>query len=67
MINPVDGVYTVCTDQTVAIGATASSIPEITWEWAYDRVDDSGDTALGTAATAPTVSVTATIVATQVD
>lgn len=73
-ITPTDGVYKVCTDQTVAIGATASSIPSITWEWVYENgsdatlaTNDATDTALGTAGSAPVVEVTATIVATQVD
>ncbi len=53
------------------VAMNANTTITLAWEWAFenttDTTVDSNDTALGTAATAPTVTVTAKLVFTQVD
>lgn len=39
----------------------------ITWEWAYEGNDDVKDTALGDAATAPSIAIALTVTVTQID
>ena len=64
----------VTSSDTLAIGSEVQTA-KIYWRWAFERGSEStekenynkADTALGTASTAPTVTVTAHLVAEQVD
>jgi len=55
-------------DEALAMGATDQATAVVYWRWVFNG-DDAADTALGVAAqtTAPSVTVTATIVIEQVD
>ena len=58
--------YTEEYDANTDLSSSASNAPTISWEWAFEG-DDVKDTALGDAATAPTIEFELSVTVTQID